>query len=76
MLSEWLLLQLEEAAPDFILKQDGASPHWNENVQELKQRITAVLNSITGDMLSRVGQELDYRVDICRVNGGSHIELL
>ncbi|GFX20782.1 uncharacterized protein TNCV_78391 [Trichonephila clavipes] len=46
------------------------------DLEELKQRITAVLNSITRDMLSRVGQELDYRVDIRRVTGGAHIEHL
>ncbi|GFV88736.1 uncharacterized protein TNCV_3354881 [Trichonephila clavipes] len=34
MLSEWLLPQLEEAVPDFILQQDGAPPHWNKNVRE------------------------------------------
>jgi hypothetical protein len=28
------------------------------------------------DMLSRVWQELDYRLDICRVTCGSHIESL
>ncbi|GFU31470.1 DUF4817 domain-containing protein [Trichonephila clavipes] len=45
-----------------------------KDLEELKQWITAVLNSITGDMLSRVWQELDYCVDICRVTGGAHIE--
>ena len=34
MLSEWLLPQLEEAVPDFILQQDGAPPRWNINVRE------------------------------------------
>ncbi|GFV44120.1 uncharacterized protein TNCV_3572411 [Trichonephila clavipes] len=46
------------------------------DLEEVKQRITAVLNSITGDMLSRVWQELDYRVDNCCVTGGAHIEHL
>jgi hypothetical protein len=27
-------------------------------------------------MLQRVSQELDYRIDICRVTKGAHIELL
>ncbi|GFX59139.1 DUF4817 domain-containing protein [Trichonephila clavipes] len=40
MLSEWLLPQLEEAVPDFILQQDGAPPHWNKNVREfLNERL-------------------------------------
>ncbi|GFU78490.1 DUF4817 domain-containing protein [Trichonephila clavipes] len=34
MLSEWLLPQLEEAVPYFILQQDGAPPHWNKNARE------------------------------------------
>ncbi|GFT09837.1 uncharacterized protein TNCV_416221 [Trichonephila clavipes] len=47
-----------------------------QDLEELKKRITAVLNSITGDMLSRVCQELDYHVDICHFTGGAHIELM
>jgi hypothetical protein len=34
MLSEWLLPQLEEGVPDFILQQDGAPPHWNGHVRD------------------------------------------
>ncbi|KAJ6658220.1 hypothetical protein lerEdw1_001487 [Lerista edwardsae] len=77
MLSEWLLPQLDEAVPDFILQQDGAPPHWHNNdLRQLKQRISDVLDSITPDMLAKVWQELDYRIDICRVTGGAHIEQL
>ncbi|GFW65150.1 uncharacterized protein TNCV_394161 [Trichonephila clavipes] len=35
MLSEWLLLELEETVPDFFLQQNGAPPHCNKNVREL-----------------------------------------
>jgi hypothetical protein len=31
---------------------------------------------ITGYALQRVSQELDYRIDICRVTKGAHIENL
>ncbi|GFX73931.1 DUF4817 domain-containing protein [Trichonephila clavipes] len=117
--------KLEEAVPDFILQQDGASPHWNKNVREFlnkrlphrwigrtgSQDLTYLhwpprspdlapcdfflwgfvkdkvfmrplpqdleeLNSIARNMLSRVWQELDYRVDICCVTGGAHIKHL
>ncbi|GFX86737.1 DUF4817 domain-containing protein [Trichonephila clavipes] len=34
MLSEWLLPQLEESIPDFILQQNSALQHWNKNVLE------------------------------------------
>ncbi|GFV22283.1 uncharacterized protein TNCV_3923431 [Trichonephila clavipes] len=47
-----------------------------QDLEELKQRITAVLNSITRDMLSRVWQVLGNHVDICRVTGRAHIEHL
>jgi len=30
--------------------------------------------SVTPDMLQRVWSELDYRIDVCRVTRGGHIE--
>ena len=36
----------------------------------------AALETVTQDMLQRVWQELDYRLDVCRVTGGAHIEHL
>jgi hypothetical protein len=32
--------------------------------------------AIDREMLQRVGQELDYRIDICHVTKGGHIEHL
>ena len=46
------------------------------NLEELKQRITAALENVTKDMLQRVWHEFDYRLDVCRVTGGAHIEHL
>jgi hypothetical protein len=37
-------------------------------------RITHALQAITADMLHRVWDEFDYRVDVCRVTQGAHIE--
>ena len=51
-------------------------PPLAENVNELKQRITIALETVTQDMLHRVWEELDYRLDVCRVTGGAHIEHL
>jgi transposase len=34
MLSKWLLPQLEEEVPDFILQQDSAPPHWNKHIRD------------------------------------------
>jgi hypothetical protein len=35
---------------------------------------THALQTITADMLDRVRDEFDYRVDVCRVTQGAHIE--
>jgi hypothetical protein len=34
----------------------------------------ALQQAITADMLHRVWDEFDYRVDVCRVTQGAHIE--
>jgi len=46
------------------------------SLNELKQPIKTAVASVDEDMLRSVWTELDYRVDICRVTKGSHIELL
>jgi hypothetical protein len=43
---------------------------------DLKQRITIAVASVDGDMLRCVRNELDYRIDICRVTKCWHIEHL
>ena len=43
-------------------------------VDELQERITAAVKSVTPDKLQRVWSELDYRNDVCRVTRGGHIE--
>jgi len=34
------------------------------------------IETITADMLQTVWNELDYRVDVCRITNGAHIEHL
>ena len=46
------------------------------SLNKLKQRITTAVASVDEDMLRSVWTELDYRIDICRVTKGSHIEHL
>jgi hypothetical protein len=46
------------------------------SLNELKQRITTAAASVDEDRLKSVWTELDYRIDICRVTKGSHIEHL
>jgi hypothetical protein len=40
----------------------------------LKERIIAAVKNIDSPMLTRVRQELEYRIDVCRVTRGAHIE--
>jgi hypothetical protein len=44
-------------------------------LDDLKQRITTATAGVE-EMLTRVWQEFDYCVDICRVTKGAHIEHL
>jgi hypothetical protein len=46
------------------------------SVNDLKKRITTAVASVEKDMLRRVWNELDYRIDICHVTKGSHTEHL
>ncbi|GBN16325.1 hypothetical protein AVEN_182483-1, partial [Araneus ventricosus] len=63
---------------DFYLwgyvKQHVYSERIND-INHLKQRITDVIHSLTPDVLTRVWEELDYRLDMCRATNGAHIEL-
>jgi hypothetical protein len=43
---------------------------------QLRQRIVEALAAIDRQMLQRVWQELDCRIDVCRVAKGGHIEHL
>ena len=44
------------------------------NIEEMKQRITAALETITEEMLQQVWHELEYRLNVCWVTGCAHIE--
>ena len=46
------------------------------DVADLKARIIAAVKNIDAPMLTRVWQELEYRIDVCRVIRGAHIENL
>ena len=59
MLSEWLLLQLEEAVPNLILQQDCAPPHCNINVHEfLNKGLLHHLIGCTGFDMSSLATEI------------------
>jgi len=46
------------------------------SIPELKVRIRTAIQTITADMIQTVWNELDYRVDVCRITQGAHIEHL
>jgi len=46
------------------------------SIPELKVRSVTSIETITADMLQTVWNELDYRVDVCRITKGAHIEHL
>jgi hypothetical protein len=48
-------------------------PH---DLQELRQRIITAVTAIEEDLLEKVWQELDYRLDVCHVTRSAHIKCL
>jgi hypothetical protein len=46
------------------------------NLWDLRNRITAAVALANRDMLTRVWGEMDYRIDVCRISKGGHIEHL
>ena len=61
---------------DFFLwgyiKDQVYVPPLPPSIPELKVRIRTAIETITADMRN----ELDYRVDVCRITKGAHIEHL
>ena len=46
------------------------------DLKQLKERIKHAVASIDSEMLQKVWREFDYRIDVCRVTKGAHIEHL
>jgi hypothetical protein len=44
--------------------------------EDLRKRITAAVARVDCDMLTRVGNEMDSRIDVCRIAKGGYIEHL
>ena len=47
-----------------------------QDIADLKPRIIVAVKNIDAPMLTRVWQELEYRIDVCCVTRGAHIEHL
>ena len=70
-----------DATPcDFFLwgyvKDQVYVPPLPASIPEMKVRIRTTIETITADMLQTVWNEPDYRVDVCRITNGAHIEHL
>ena len=44
------------------------------DLADLNARIIAAVKNIDSPTLTRVWQEIEYRIDVCRVTRGAHIE--
>jgi hypothetical protein len=51
-------------------------PTLPRDLPDLKTRIIAAVKNINAPMLTRVRQEIEYRIYVCCVTPGAHIELL
>jgi hypothetical protein len=60
--------------PDFSLRK--YVPPLPRDLADLKARIIAAVKNIDAPIWTRVRQELEYRIDVCRVTRGAHIEQL
>jgi len=47
-------------------------PSMPRDLPQLRQRIVEAVVAIDRQMLQRVSQELDYRIDMCQKYGASH----
>jgi hypothetical protein len=65
---------------DFFLwgfvKEAVYVPSLPTTLDDLKNRITTGVNSVTQDILLRVWNEFSYRLDVTGAAGGGHIEQL
>jgi hypothetical protein len=51
-------------------------PPLPKDIDKLKRRISEAAASFTADILERVWQEMEYRIDVCRVTKEANIEAL
>jgi hypothetical protein len=56
------------------LSKFSLKPPLPANLEDLRNRITAALALGNRDMLTRVWDKMDYRIDVCRNSKGGHSE--
>jgi hypothetical protein len=62
------------AAATIRTKYVYVPPSLPRDLAGLKARIIAAVKNIDAPMLTRVWQELEYRIDVCHVTRGAHVE--
>ena len=70
MLLAWQPRSPDATPCDFFLwgyKDQVYVPPLPASIPELKVRIRTAIEIITADMLQTIWNELDYRVDVCRI---------
>jgi hypothetical protein len=76
----WLPRSPDITPCDFFLwgyvKDRVFVPTLPRDLPALKARIIAAVKNVDAPMLTRVWQELECRIDVCRVTRGAHIEHL
>ena len=55
---------------------EASVPNLPASIAELKTAIRTAIENIIANMVQTVWNELDYRVDICRITKGARIEHL
>ena len=50
-----------------VVKDTVFVPPLPANLQDLRNRITAAVALVDRDMLTRVWNEMDHRIDVCRI---------
>ena len=69
-------MSLNGFGPVFCIVRRNQRPTIASDLANLKARIIAAVKNIDAPMLTRKWQELEYRIDVCRVTRGAHIEHL
>ena len=79
-LMRWLPRSPDLTPCDFFLwrfvKETVSVPPLPANLQDLRNRNTAAVALVDREMLTRVWNEMDYRIDVCRITKGGQIEHL
>lgn len=46
------------------------------DINHIRERIVAIVASVTPEMLASTWEELDYHLDVCRATNGAHRRVL